>query len=375
MAYRWIPLLGVLLLAACQQQEASAPPPEVVVDVATLETYQPRLAYAGRLHAVEDVAIRARVNGYLKERAFHEGDLVKAGDVLYRIDPAPFEAELASAHAALVRAQAGVDVARRNYERGRDLLPRGAISVSEMDRLEGAMVEAEANLESAEAQVESARVNLSYTRITAPLSGRVGASQASVGDLVGPDAGALTTLVSIDPIRAHFQVSESLFLAMDSRRREIEAVDPEIVREVEVELELSDGSRYPHRGVLDFISNRIDELTGTIATRASVPNPEERLRPGQYVRIHVFLPVQEEVVMIPQAALQADQQGDFVLVVDAGDQVRRRTVEQGPRVAGKVIIREGLDDGERVVVRGIQRVRPGQLVRAVMASNSQVAAD
>lgn len=377
MAYRMIGLLGLLplaalLLVACEDEPPAPPPPEVVVDLAVTATYQPQLAYPGRLHAVEDVAIRARVAGYIKERAFQEGDLVDAGEVLYRIDQAPFEAEMAQAHAALVRAKAGLDVARRNYERGRELLPRGAISISEMDRLEGALIEAEANLESAEAQVESARVNLGYTRILAPIAGRVGSSEASVGDLVGPESGPLTTLVSIDPIRAHFHVSEGLFLALDMRRRELETVIAQDLT-IEVELELADGSRYPRRGHLDFISNRIDELTGTIATRASVPNPDEILRPGQYVRIHVFLPVEQEVVTVPQSALQSDQQGDFVLVVDDEDTVRRRGVEQGPRMEERVIIREGVAAGDRVIVRGLQRVRPGQAVQVVMAANRAAA--
>lgn len=358
-----ITLLSVLLLAACADE---APPPriaEVVVDEVVLEPYQPKRQYVGRLEARDDVAIQARVNGYLASRDFREGELVEEGTVLFTLDSSEFDAALARAKADLAAAVANQANARRNYSRGKELLPRGAISESEMDNLTAKKLDADARLESGNAQVTSAEVNLGYTTISAPITGRIGRSAASVGDLVGPNTGNLTTLVSIDPIEALFSVSEAAYVAA-VKQRMVDHLDMDSLREVEVMLELTNGVEYPEVGRIDYFANRVDEVTGTLEARASIPNPDSLLVPGQYVRVILQDTNLLESLFLPQAAVQADQQGSFVLIVDSGSTVVRRNVELGDRFGEQVRVIKGVEEGDAVIVRGLQQVRPGMPVQA-----------
>ena len=351
-----------LLLNGCAEE---LPPPrvvEVVVDEAVLQPYRPKSRYVGRLQARDDVSIEARVNGYLRTRDFREGDLVHADDVLYTIDASEYEAAMARARADLAAALANQANAQSNFKRGQELLPKGAISESEMDNLTAKKLDADARIESAKAQVASAQVNIDYTTITAPITGRIGRSSASVGDLVGPNTGNLTTLVSIDPIEALFQVSEATYVAAIGLRLENQ-LDIESLRRIEVRLELTDGILYPEPGRIDYFANRIDESTGTLEARAQIPNPHSVLVPGQYVRVVLQDTKLLEGLFILQAAVQADQQGSFVLTVDAGNTVVRRNVELGARIDESVLVNKGLDEGDRVIVRGLQQVRPGMPVQ------------
>ena len=357
-----VSILGFILVTSCAEEEAPQRVVEVVIDTVKLEPYQPKFRYVGRLIAKDDVAIQARITGYLESREFREGDFVKAGDVLYRIDPSEYEAALARAAAELAAARATQANASRNYKRGMGLLPRGAISEAEMDNLEASKLDADASIESAEAQVTSAEVNLGYTTIIAPISGRIGRSTASVGDLVGPNTGDLTTLVSIDPIEALFQISEAAYIAALSQGMGINP-DDESLRRIEVTLELTNGTIYPEVGRIDYFANRIDQTTGTLETRAEIPNPQGVLVPGQYVRVILKDTELVEGLFIPQAAVQADQQGSFVLTVDGGNTIVRRNVELGNRLDDKVLVHRGVDEGDRVVVRGLQQVRPGMPVQ------------
>jgi membrane fusion protein (multidrug efflux system) len=352
----------VLLLAGCAEEE---PPPrmiEVVVDEVVLEPYRPKSRYVGRLQAQDDVAITARITGYLLSREFTEGELVEAGDILYKIDPSEYEAALARAKADLAAAIANQANAVRNFKRGKDLLPKGAISEAEMDDLTANKLDADARIESANAQVTSAEVNLGFTTIRAPISGQIGRSVASAGDLVGPTTGTLTTLVSIDPIEALFQISEATYVAAIGRGFR-NRLDIEFVRRIEVSLELADGALYPEVGKIDYFANRIDRSTGTLEARALIPNPYSLLVPGQYVRVLLEDTQLLEGLFIPQAAVQADQQGSFVLLVDGGNMVVRRNVELGSRLDDKVLVQHGVDEADRVIVRGLQQVRPGMPVQ------------
>ena len=353
---------SLLLLTACAED---TPPPrvvEVVVDEAAIQHYRPKSKYVGRLHARDDVAIEARVTGYLRTRDFKEGDLVQAGDVLYTIDASEYEAAMARARADLAAAMANQANAQANFKRGQELLPKGAISESEMDSLTAKKLDADAGIESAKAQVAAAQVNIGYSTITAPITGRIGRSSASVGDLVGPNTGNLTTLVSIDPIEALFQVSEATYTAAIGRRLENQ-LDVESLRRLEVRLELTNGILYPELGRIDYFANRIDESTGTIEARALIPNSHSVLVPGQYVRVILQDTAMLEGLFIPQSAVQADQQGSFVLTVDSGNTVVRRNVELGDRIGENVLVNKGLDEGDRVIVRGLQQVRPGMPVQ------------
>lgn len=354
--------VSAVVVTACSEE---APPPrvvEVVVDEVTAEPYLPKSQYVGRLHARDDVAIQAKVSGYLLSRDFREGELVQAGSVLYVIDSSEYEATLARAKADLASAVASQANASRNFKRGKELLPKGAISESEMDNLTAKKLEADARIEAARAQVTSAEVNLAFTTMTAPITGRIGRSMVSPGDLVGPNSGNLTTLVSVDPIQALFQVSEDTYIAAMSERLKGD-LNPDALLNIEVTLELTNGVMYSEVGKVDYFSNRIDANTGTLEARALIPNPHSMLVPGQYVRVILQDTILVEGVFVPQAAVQADQQGSFVLLVDGGSIVVRRNVELGDRFDDKVLVKKGVDAGDRAIVRGLQQVRPGMPVK------------
>jgi membrane fusion protein (multidrug efflux system) len=354
-------LAASLLLFACAEEPAPQPVVGVVVDTVRQEPYQPESVYVGRLVAKDDVTIRAMVSGYLLSREFTEGEQVAAGDVLYRIDPSEYAAALAKAKAELAAATANQANTERNFRRGQELLPRGAISQVEMDNLTAQKLDADAHIEAARAQVTSAEVNLGFTTIKAPIAGRIGRSQVSPGDLVGPNSGDLTNLVSVDPIEALFQVSEATYIAQISQRV---TANPSVadLKGVEVMLELANGVVYPEVGRIDYFGNRIDASTGTMEARARIPNPYGLLVPGQYVRVTLQDTELLEGLFLPLAAVQADQQGTFVLVVGADSTVRRQNVELGDRFDDLVLVKDGAEDGDRVIVRGLQQVRPGMPV-------------
>ena len=351
-----------LIITGCAEELSPQRVVEVVVDEVVLEPYQPKSEYVGRLQAQDDVAIQARVTGYLLSRDFREGELVEAGDTLYTLDASEYEAALARARADLAAAIANQANALRNYKRGTELMPRGAISEAEMDNLTARKLDADARIEAARAQVTSAEVNLGFTTIIAPITGRIGRSSASAGDLVGPNSGNLTTLVSIDPIEALFKVSEATYVSAVGlgvgRQMDIESL-----RRIEVSLEMASGVLYPEVGKIDYFANRIDQRTGTLEARALIPNPHSLLVPGQYVRVILQDTNLLEGLFLPQAAVQADQQGSFVLLVDAGKKVVRRNVELGDRLDDMVLVKLGVEEGDRVIVRGLQQVRPGMPVQ------------
>jgi membrane fusion protein, multidrug efflux system len=354
--------LAIALVLGCSEETPPPPVVQVVVDTVIAEPYQPRSTYVGRLQAEEDVTIRARVTGYLQSREFREGETVKAGQVLYTIDASEFEAALARARADLAAARASLANAERNYQRGSELLPKGAISEAEMDDLTARKLDAQARIEAANAQVTSAEVNLGYAVIKAPITGRIGRSRVSPGDLVGPNTGDLTTLVSIDPIQALFQVSEATYVATVGEHIG-EELTPDTLRSIEVTLELADGVAYPEVGRIDYFANRIDATTGTLEARARIPNPQAILVPGQYVRVILQDTNLLEGLFLPQAAVQADQQGSFVLLVNGSNIVERRNVILGDRFDELVLVHQGVEEGDRVVVRGLQQVRPGMPVQ------------
>ena len=354
-------MASVLFLAACTEEAPVARIVDVVVDEVLLEPYRPKSQYVGRLQAQDDVALQAQVTGYLLSRDFREGDLIQVGALLYTIDPSEYEAGLARAKADLAAAIANQANAARNQKRGIELLPKGAISQSEMDNLTAKKLDADARIAATEAQVTSAEVNLGFTTIKAPITGRIGRSMVSVGDLVGPDSGNLTTLVSIDPIEALFQVSEATYVSVVASRFGGE-LDPEAARSIEVTLEMTNGVIYPEVGKIDYFANRIDTATGTLEARAIIPNPHSLLVPGQYVRVILRDTNLIEGLFIPQAAVQADQQGGFALVVDTNNAVVRRNLDLGHRMDDKVLVNKGLSAGEQVIVRGLQQVRPGMTV-------------
>ncbi|EOD77058.1 RND efflux system, membrane fusion protein CmeA [Grimontia indica] len=357
-------LISATLLAGCGGQEAqqkNAFTPLVAVESAELIDYQPQKSFVGRTEAMEDVGIVPQVSGYLKSRYFNEGEMVNTGQLLYQIDPSLYEAKVASAKASVAQAKAGVTNANLDYDRGQDLLPRGGISQSEFDRLTAVKLQAEAALKAAEAQLQAAETDLSHTTIRAPFTGRISESRASIGDLVSPSTGVLTTIVSLDPMQASFSMSEKQRLQSGADR--VSGIGKGRSGDVEVWLKLGKGHDYEHAGHLDYLGNRIDTQTGTIALRAKFPNPEHRLLPGQYVEVIVKDKNTTPTLVIPRLSVQTDLEGDFVMVLKEGNIVERRNVELGPQTEQGVIIRGGLNDGEQVLTKGLQRARNGMTVR------------
>ncbi|EGQ8470397.1 MULTISPECIES: multidrug efflux RND transporter periplasmic adaptor subunit VmeY [Vibrio] len=357
-------MAATAILAGCGEAnnaQTKGQAPLVVTQDVTVIDYQPSKSYIGRIEAVEDTNITAQISGYLKARHFEEGQMVEKGQLLYSIEPSSFEAQVASAKAALAQAKAALKKAELDHTRGKNLLPRGSISQSEFDALTAALLGARAELEAENAQLKLAEVNLSYTQIRAPFSGRISDTKVSTGDLVSPSSGVLTTLVSLDPVHTSFSVSERerLAMGMDQVKGDGSAES----NRVEVQLELENGQFFEHLGKLDFLGNRIDTKTGTIAMRALVPNPEQKLLPGQHIKVNLRDKNTKDVIVIPRRAVQTDLEGDFVMVMAEGSVAERRNVELGPQVEQGIIIREGLDQEDTVITQGLQRVRNGVEVR------------
>ena len=339
----------------------AAPPPAVEVTQIAMQAVINEFEFVARTRASEDAEIRARITGNIVERAFDEGQVVQEGDLLYRIDPRPYQAALNVARAELSQAEAAVSVAERNLRRGEELAPDGYISDAEMDQLRGEFDRATAQQEAASAAVEKAEIDLGFTDIRAPFTGTAGRSQLSIGDLVDPSAGALVTLVQLDPMLADFDVNEQA-LAENmkiNQERTAQGLSPMVYVP---RLRLVTGDEYEHPGMIDYASNRINASTGTVTVTANFPNPDSRLFPGQFVRVVVQRGDSLDRLLVPQPSVLEDMQGRYVYVVDEQNRVVRKNVTLGRRQEINWVVESGLEEGDRVIVNGIQKVRPGMEV-------------
>ena len=369
-------ILGILgILAGCGTEDAAAPavagpPPAVVVVQAKRESVEEQTQFVGRVVAMDRVELQARVQGFLKERKFTEGQQVKVGEVLFLIEPEQYQAVVVQREADLAKATADTENARAQLARGRELLKQKNIAQSEVDKLQAAESIAQAGIAQAKAALDAAKLDLSYTQIIAPIAGRIGLSKYTVGNLVGPTSGALAIIVSRDPIDVQFPVTQRDLL---EARQDIEEQggDP---GNVVVLARLSDDSIYDHRGKLDFIDVTTDRGTDTVTVRARFPNPDGYLVDGQYVGVLVQDATPTMEILVPQAALQIDQQGTSVLIVSAEHKVEVRRIQTGPTVGANVTVRSGLTEGDLVITDGIQKVRPGMVVSAVPATAATAAA-
>lgn len=357
-------LVSAVLLAGCGETtntQQNAPAPLVQTQAVEVVPHQQSKIYIGRMDAVEDTAITAQVSGYLLERHFQEGQIVDKGQLLYTIEPSTFEAQVASAKAMVSEARSSLKKAELDFERGKNLVKSNNISQAEFDALTASLMSARAQLEAGIAQEKVAEVNLSHTTIRAPFTGRISDSKVSTGDLLSPSSGVLTTLVSMDPIYASFSISERerLALGMD----QIEGDGSDESNGVAVNVILEDGRVYEQQGKIDFLGNRINLNTGTLAMRAVVENPSQRLLPGQHVRVELMEKEASDVVTVPRRAVQTDLEGDFVMIVSEGNVAERRNVALGPQVETGVVIRSGLKTTDVVITQGLQRVRNGIPVR------------
>lgn len=368
----------LLLLAACGDPEAAAGPsaaplPSVEVVTPELRTIADWDEFTGRLEAVESVDVRARVSGLLESIHFEDGEIVEEGDLLFVIDPRPFQAELDARTADADLAQATLELARSNLERGRRLLESKAIPAEDVDARVAALAEAEAALAAARARVSAAQLDVDFTRVHAPVAGRVSDHYISVGNLISGGSAQstlLTSIVSIDPIHARFEADENMVL---SYLRLGAAGKRQSSREYEapVQLGLADEDGFPHSGYIDFVDNRFDQGTATMRARARIPNPDGLLFPGMFARVRITGEAEREALLVPDKAVQTTQTLRYVLVVDDQDIVQYRPVVPGALTEdGMREIKEGLAAGERVVVAGLFFARPGARVHPTVAEAS-----
>jgi membrane fusion protein (multidrug efflux system) len=316
--------------------------------------------FVGRIQAIERVDIRARVTGYLEDVLFKDGDLVKTGTPLYRIEKGPFEAAVEQAKAAKLRAQALLENATLQLQRSEELLKTSATSIAVRDERLATQKAAQGDLTGAEAALKTAEINLAYTDINSPIDGRIGRTAVTRGNVVGPDSGVLTTIVSSNPMYVTFPVSQREFIRIFPPGRDRQTA----INNSKVVVQLSNGPVYPHTGKIDFVDVKVDQSTDTVAVRATLPNPDGRLVDGQLVQVSVEGDKPEERIVVPQAALIADQQGIYVFIVEDGKAAIRR-VKVGQTVGGSIVVTEGLNGGELVATTGLQGLRPGLPVLAV----------
>jgi len=375
-ARRWWAAASLSAIAAAtlvvfgpeRQAQASAPaaPQAIPVSVATVAEREITAwdEFSGRLEAVERVEIRSRVAGAVQAVHFREGAIVAKGDLLVTIDPAPYAAEVERADAQVAAAQARVTHGTSELARARRLWEESAIAQREVDERANALREAEAHLRAARAQLQSARLNLDYTQVRAPVGGRIGKLEVTVGNLVaaGPGAPVLTTLVSVSPIYASFDADEQTIVRA-LRDLPSGASARQLVERIPVRMGTSASADAELQGRLQLIDNQVDAKSGTIRLRAAFDNRDGSLMPGQFARIRMGQPRASRVVLVSERAVGTDQDKKYVLVVGEGNKAEYREITLGAPVDGLRVVRSGLKEGERIVVNGLQRVRPGAVVQ------------
>ena len=358
-----------LAFIACAVETATAQtaasPPAVTVSAPLQKEITEWDEFTGQFAAIDYVEVRARVSGYLTEIHFDDGQIVHKGDLLFVIDPRPYEATLASVQAQLAQAQAQVDLANQQLGRSSELLKKGYEPQSSTDQRISDLKVATAAVEAAKAGIQSAQLNVEFTRITAPVTGRISSHRVSIGNLVsGNDSSAatlLTTIVSLDPIYFNFDISEADYLAY---QRAIAKGNLQSTRDssVAVTLHLTDEKGWPHEGHLDFIDNQVNRTSGTIRVRGVFPNPNSLFTSGQFGRIRIPGSEPYQAILIPDEALVSDQSRKIVMTVNADNVIVPKVVRPGPTHDGLRIIRDGLLPTDQIVIDGLVRARPGAKV-------------
>jgi membrane fusion protein (multidrug efflux system) len=358
---RSLPLMGVVLLAACgekeQAQQAPAAPPAVGVMAVAMKAINPTAGFTGRVQAVDKVDVLARINGFLDKRLFTEGQHVNVGDQLFVIEQPPYQAQLDQKQAELESAMAAQKNTAVQLQRAIQLVKTNNIPQATLDQRQAEDTMAKSAILEAQAALEQAQINFAYTSIKAPIAGRIGQSTFTVGSYVTPQSGTLATIVSQDPIYVTFPVAQRIVTEYRRKNPEPRATD-----KIAVKLQLADGSEYDHVGKIDFVDVEVDRGTDTVLVRASFDNPDGVLVDGQFVNVSIELGESQMGISIPQTAIQLDQAGAYVFVVTSDNKVELRRIKTQTGASGESTVLEGLKEGEKIVVDGIQKVRPGQPV-------------
>lgn len=354
------------LLAGCGDGAApvasATPPPAVTVVPVTLQDFSRSQEFVGKTEAFHTVDIRARVTGYLIAEDFKEGEQIAKDSLLFKIDPAEFDAKVSAATAGVERAQAVFIEADAKLERTRVLAEKDTLTQANLDEAIAGQAKAKADVASAEADLATAKLNLGYTEIRSPIDGRIGRSAVDIGNLIGPDSGILATVIDLDPIRVGFSLAERQYLTVMGM---VEAGDvPDLVPRIR----LANGEIFSEDGTLAFADNQVDPSTGTVRVYIDFANPDRILVPGLFVNVILTSTEPTEQILIPQVAVQLNQSGSFVLVVDEDSKVELRQIVTGDRSGTDIVVLEGLTEGELIIIDGIQKVRPGGEVTAVAAS-------
>jgi membrane fusion protein (multidrug efflux system) len=364
-------LAGCSILGGCGQHSSTGGPPpgsapEVAVVVVQTERTPITTELSGRTSAYLVAEVRPQVGGIIQKRLFIEGADVKAGEVLYQIDPAIYQAAYASAKAALARTEANLTTTRLKAERYQELVAIKAVSRQEFDDITAALKQAEADIEAGRAAVETARINLSYTRVTAPISGRIGKSSVTAGALVTASQGsALATIQQLDPVYVDVTQSSANLLRLQQSMASGK-LKRNGAGQAKVKLLLEDDTKYPWGGTLQFRDVTVDPTTGSVILRVVFPNPKGVLLPGMFVRAELEEGVNEKALLVPQQAVSRDPKGNpLILTVDAEGKVQQRMITVDRAIGDKWIVSSGLAPGDRLIVEGIQKVKPGASVKVV----------
>ncbi|MEO1190686.1 MAG: efflux RND transporter periplasmic adaptor subunit [Pseudomonadota bacterium] len=368
-------LLGGLVMAlppaAQDQDQAAAPKPAVVIAPVVDRPITESEVFIGTVEAIQEVELRARVEGFLTQVAFKEGQMVTANELLYQIEQAQYQAALdgatadeAQAQAELLSSQAQAEDTQAEFERQAQLLTRGNTSQArfdqakaERDQAKASVSQSQAQIASAKANIETAKLNLSYTAVSSPIAGKIGKTAFTVGNLVDPSSGVLATVVQLDPIRVVFSVSDADYVRVRERLVRDNVQPGEQL--FDFALTLPTGQAYEHEGTFAFVDNQVDSNTGTIAIRADFPNPKQLLVPGQFVRVTTSEAQPKTMPVVPARSVQRDGKGSYVFVLAQNNRVERRDVTLGPRADQGWSVEKGLTSGELVVVDGIQKIHNG----------------
>ncbi|MGE8500182.1 MAG: efflux RND transporter periplasmic adaptor subunit [Pseudomonas sp.] len=351
-------------LASVALAGGAPPPPEVVVEAAKVAPFPLELEYSARTAGFREVQVRAQVSGILQERTYLEGSQVTQGQLMFRIDSRTYQAALARAKGALAQEQARYRQTERDLKRIRELQKKGFASESELDNAISNFEQSKANIQAAEAEVQSKQIDLDYTTVKAPISGITSKETVSEGSLMvagDPSASLLTNITQLDPIYVNFAAPDSDVEMVRSGLQKGELLLEG--KQMGVKIMFGDGSSYPLQGKVDFTDSLVDRTTGTVSARAVVPNPEQKLLPGQFVRVMVTGISVPRAITVPERAVAQGPRGTFVYVVDAEDKARMREVTTGRTSQGRWVIESGVSEGDRVIVEGLPKVRPDSPVK------------